>query len=57
MRLALDNGMKLTKHGRKPLKCDAVHFWTFDAEGRIARYRHDHDTAAELAAWRIVARG
>ena len=31
---------------------DAVHFWTFDSRGKIARYRHFNDTAAELAAWR-----
>jgi len=39
------------KNGR-PVKNDAVHFWTFDDRGRIARYRHYNDTAAELAAWR-----
>ena len=39
------------KNGRA-LKNDAVHFWTFDEAGRIARYRHFNDTAAELAAWR-----
>ena len=31
---------------------DAVHFWTFDSRGKITRYRHFNDTAAELAAWR-----
>ena len=41
----------LRKNGRA-LKNDAVHFWTFDASGQIARYRHFNDTAAELAAWR-----
>jgi ketosteroid isomerase-like protein len=39
------------KTGR-PFKNDVVHFWTFDANGRIAQYRHYNDTAAELAAWR-----
>jgi uncharacterized protein len=42
---------KVRKTG-KPLKNDVVHFWAFDADGRIARYRHYNDTAAELAAWR-----
>lgn len=31
---------------------DAVHFWTFDSRGKVARYQHFNDTAAELAAWR-----
>ncbi len=31
---------------------DAVHFWTFSGDGKIASYRHFNDTAAELAAWR-----
>ena len=39
------------KTGR-PLKNDAVHFWTFNERGQVARYRHFNDTAAELAAWR-----
>jgi ketosteroid isomerase-like protein len=33
------------------LKNDAVHFWTFNDRGQVARYRHFNDTAAELAAW------
>ncbi len=41
----------LRKNGRV-LKNDVVHFWTFGANGLIARYRHFNDTAAELAAWR-----
>lgn len=39
------------KNGRS-LKNDAVHFWTFNDSGQIARYRHFNDTAAELVAWR-----
>ena len=39
------------KSGRS-LKNDSVHFWTFNDDGQIARYRHFNDTAAELAAWR-----
>jgi uncharacterized protein len=41
----------LRKNGR-PLKNEAVHFWSFDESGLITRYRHFNDTAAELAAWR-----
>ncbi len=41
----------LRKNGR-PLKNDVVHVWSFDDAGRITRYRHYNDTAAELAAWR-----
>ena len=41
----------LRKNGRS-LKNDAVHFWTFNKSGKITRYRHFNDTAAELAAWR-----
>lgn len=41
----------LRKNSR-PLKNDAVHFWTFNDRGQIASYRHFNDTAAELAAWR-----
>jgi hypothetical protein len=41
----------LRKNGR-PLKNDAVHFWTFNDRGQITKYRHFNDTAAELAAWR-----
>jgi ketosteroid isomerase-like protein len=36
----------------KSWKNDAVHFWTFNDRGLVARYRHFNDTAAELAAWR-----
>lgn len=39
------------KNGRS-LKNDAVHFWNFNDNGQITRYRHFNDTAAELAAWR-----
>lgn len=39
------------KTGR-PLKNDAIHFWSFNDRGQITRYRHFNDTAAELAAWR-----
>jgi uncharacterized protein len=41
----------LRKNGRS-LKNDSVHFWTFNDTGKITRYRHFNDTAAELAAWR-----
>ena len=41
----------LPKNGRS-LNNDAVHFWTFNDSGRVTRYRHFNDTAAELAAWR-----
>ncbi len=40
------------KKNSRQLKNDAVHFWTFNDRGQIARYRHFNDTAAELAAWR-----
>ena len=39
------------KTGR-PLLNDAVHMWTFDDRGAIAKYRHFNDTAAEVIAWR-----
>lgn len=39
------------KNGRS-IQNDAVHFWSFNENGQIARYRHFNDTAAELAAWR-----
>ncbi len=39
------------KNGR-PFNNDATHFWTFNAQGKIIRYRHFNDTGAELAAWR-----
>jgi ketosteroid isomerase-like protein len=42
----------LRKNGRS-LRNDAVHFWTFNESGKIAKYRHFNDTAAELAAWRV----
>ena len=38
------------KNGRH-LTNDSIHFWTFDEAGRVARYRHFNDTAAEKAAW------
>lgn len=41
----------LRKNGR-PVRNDAMHLWTFDTQGHVARYRHFNDTAAELAAWR-----
>jgi uncharacterized protein len=39
------------KNGRR-FNNDAMHHWTFNDRGQIARYRHFNDTAAELAAWR-----
>lgn len=39
------------KNGRR-FTNDAMHHWTFNDRGQIARYRHFNDTAAELAAWR-----
>lgn len=29
-----------------------IHYWTFDAEGRVARMKHFVDTASQLAALR-----
>jgi ketosteroid isomerase-like protein len=42
----------IVKRNGRPLKNDAVHFWTFNDRGQIASYRHFNDTAAEIAAWR-----
>lgn len=41
----------LVKNGRAVAN-DAVHFWTFNEQGQIIRYRHFNDTAAELIAWK-----
>ncbi|HEV8239585.1 MAG TPA: nuclear transport factor 2 family protein [Thermoanaerobaculia bacterium] len=35
----------------KPLSNDAVHVWDL-SDGKVSRYRHYNDTAAELEAWR-----
>lgn len=40
------------KNNGNSFENDAVHFWTFTSDGKVARYRHFNDTAAELAAWR-----
>jgi ketosteroid isomerase-like protein len=36
----------------KPLRNDAVHVWRLDGSGKVSRYRHHNDTAAEIVAWR-----
>ena len=41
----------LKKNGRH-MAGDSVHFWTFDADGKVAKYRHFNDTAQELVAWK-----
>lgn len=41
----------IRKNGRA-VKNDVVHLWSLDGSGRVTRYRHFNDTAAELAAWR-----
>ena len=40
------------KKNGKPAEFDAIHFWSFDAAGKVSRYRHFNDAVAELAAWR-----
>ena len=42
---------RLKKNGHS-VKNDAVHVWTFNHVGKVSRYQHFNDTAAELAAWR-----
>ena len=37
----------------KPIKNTGMHLWTFDASGKISRYRHFNDTGAELAASKV----
>ncbi len=41
----------LKKNGKKVIH-QGMHFWTFDDNGKIVRYRGFEDTAALLAAWR-----
>ena len=41
----------LKKNGRG-LENDSVHVWTFDRHGKVSKYQHFNDTAAELSAWR-----
>jgi len=36
----------------KPLLNDAVYVWRLDGSGKVSRYRHYNDTAAEIVAWR-----
>lgn len=42
----------IVKRTQRSLHDAEVHLWTFDAEGRVARFRHVIDTAAHLAAAR-----
>lgn len=42
----------VVKKNKKSYHTDAVHIWTFDKSGKVSKYRHYNDTAAELAAWR-----
>jgi ketosteroid isomerase-like protein len=42
----------IVKRTGKPLVNDVVHVWRFNADGKVASYRHYNDTAMELAAWR-----
>jgi ketosteroid isomerase-like protein len=48
VRLRLE--MIVKKTGKK-VSFDAIHFWTFDVNGKVCAYRHFNDTAAELKAW------
>ena len=40
----------VTRNGQA-LTNDSVHVWTFNDSGKVSKYRHFNDTAAELAAW------
>lgn len=42
---------QLARNGQT-LKNESVHVWGFDSDGKVNKYRHFNDTAAELAAWR-----
>ncbi len=45
----------IVKRTGSPLRNDSVHVWSFDEHGKVARYRHYNDTAAELNAWGELA--
>ena len=47
--LRLESLLKKNGHA---LKNESVHFWTFNNDGKVSKYRHFNDTAAELTAWR-----
>jgi ketosteroid isomerase-like protein len=51
--LRIESHLKKNGHA---LKNDCVHIWTFDQAGKVSKYRHFNDTAAELAAWRAPDR-
>jgi hypothetical protein len=56
---ASDNHVAVTWRGEFTVKrtgdkvsARGMHFWTFGPDGKVTRYQHFTDTAAELAAWR-----
>lgn len=42
------------KRNGQMLQNDCVHVWTFNDQGKVAKYRHFNDTAQELAGWRVA---
>lgn len=40
------------KRTGRTFRNEGVHIWTFNPQGKVAKYRHYNDTAAERDAWR-----
>lgn len=40
------------KRNGRTFRNEGVHIWTFNRDGKVAKYRHHNDTAAERDAWR-----
>jgi len=40
------------KRTGRTFRNEGVHIWTFNPEGKVAKYRHYNDSAAERDAWR-----
>lgn len=48
----IDLRARVRRTGETIVERDEAHIWRFDAEGRVARFRHGTNTQRHLAAWR-----
>ncbi len=48
----IDIEFVVTATGRRVVEEDEVNIWHFDAQGKVARFRHRVDTQQHLLAWR-----
>ena len=47
----VDVAATIKKNGNRFEEADEIHLWTFDAAGRVIRFRHGVDTHKHVVAW------